>query len=50
LVFDPETSELLAERQVLLERVNWIDAEPGTVIGYAVYLNSGVVDATSDRP
>jgi len=50
LVFDPETSELLAERQVLLERVDWIDAKPGTVIGYAVYLNSGLVDATSDRP
>jgi hypothetical protein len=50
LVFDPETSELLAEREVLLERVDWIDAEPGTVIGYAVYLNSGVVGSTSKRP
>jgi hypothetical protein len=50
LVFDPDTSELLAEREVLLERVDWIDAEPGTVIGYSVYLNSGVVDSTSERP
>jgi hypothetical protein len=50
LVFDPDTSELLAERQVLLERVDWADAEPGTVIGYAVYLSSGVVETTSDRP
>jgi len=50
LVFDPETSELLAERQVLLKRVEWIDAEPGTVIGYAVYVKSGVVDSTSERP
>jgi hypothetical protein len=50
LVFDPETSELLAERQVLLERVDWIDAEPGTVIGYAVYVKSGIVDSTSERP
>jgi hypothetical protein len=50
LIFDPETSELLAERQVLLERVKWADAEPGTVIGYAVYLESAVVDSTSDRP
>jgi hypothetical protein len=50
LIFDPDTSELLAERQILLEPVDWIDAEPGTVIGYAVYLNSGVVDATSERP
>jgi hypothetical protein len=50
LVFDPETSEMLAERQVLLERVDWLDAEPGTVIGYAVYLESGIVDSTSERP
>lgn len=50
LIFDPDTSELLAEREVLLERVDWIDAEPGTVIGYAVYLNSGIVDSTSERP
>jgi hypothetical protein len=50
LIFDPETSELLAERQVLLERVDWIDADPGSVIGYAVYLDSGVVDSTSERP
>lgn len=28
LVFDPDTSELLAEREVLLERVDWVDAEP----------------------
>ena len=50
LVFDPDTSALLAERQVLLERVDWLDAEPGTVIGYAVYLGSGIVESTSERP
>jgi plasmid stability protein len=50
LIFDPETSELLAEREVLLERVDWIDVEPGTVIVYQVYMNSGVVETTSDRP
>lgn len=50
LIFDPDTSELLAEREVLLERVHWADAEPDTVIGYASYLNSGVVDSTSERP
>lgn len=50
LIFDPDTSEFLGEREVLLERVDWADAEPGTVIGYAVYLNSGVVETTSDRP
>jgi hypothetical protein len=50
LIFDPETSELLAEREVLLERVKWADAEPGAVIGYAVYLETEVFDSTSDRP
>jgi hypothetical protein len=50
LVFDPETSELLAERQVLLRRVRWVDAAPGTAIGWATYLESGTVDSTSDRP
>lgn len=50
LIFDPDTSEFLGEREVLLERVDWADAEPGTVIGYAVYLRSGVVETTSDRP
>lgn len=50
LIFDPQTSELLAEREILLERVDWIDAEPGTVIGHAVYLSSGVVDSSSERP
>lgn len=50
LIFDPDTSELLAEREVLLERVHWADAEPDTVIGYGSYLNSGVVDSTSERP
>ncbi|MGH2655368.1 MAG: CU044_5270 family protein [Actinomycetota bacterium] len=50
LVFDPETSELLAERQVLLRRVRWVDAAPGTVIGWAAYLKSGTVDSTSARP
>ncbi len=50
LVFDPETTELLAERQVLLRRVDWVDAERGTVIGWVAYLESGSVDSTSARP
>jgi hypothetical protein len=50
LVFDPETAELLAERQVLLRRVDWVDAEPGTAIGWVAYLESGTVDSTSARP
>ena len=50
LVFDPGTSELLAERQVLLRRVGWVDAAPGTAIGWATYLESSTVDSASNRP
>lgn len=41
---------MLAEREVLLERVGWLDADPPEVIGHAVYLESGVVDSTKERP
>lgn len=50
LVIDPDTSELLAEQDTLLERVDWLDAEPGTIIGYAVYLETGIVDSVNERP
>lgn len=50
LVFDPETSELLAEREVLLERVDWLDAEPPVVVSYSVYLDSRVVNSASRSP
>lgn len=41
VVFDEETSTLLAQVQVLLEPVPWIDAEPGTRITYVAYLEVG---------
>jgi hypothetical protein len=44
LIFDPRTSALLAEETVLLQAVDWIDARPPVVIGYATYLESGIVD------
>jgi hypothetical protein len=50
LIIEPETATLLAEVQTLLERVDWVDAQPGTVIGSAVYLESGYVDSTTERP
>jgi hypothetical protein len=43
LIIDPQTSALLGEEIVLLTRVDWVDAEPPAVIGYAVYLDSGFV-------
>ena len=43
LIFDPETSVLLAEEGVLLQKVDWLDAEPPLVIGYNTYLISDIV-------
>jgi hypothetical protein len=45
LIFDPRTSALLAEEDVILEPVSWIDATPPLVIGYATYLESGIVES-----
>jgi hypothetical protein len=45
LIFDPETSALLAEEEVLLNKVDWLDAEPPIVIGYNTYLVSDIVPA-----
>lgn len=53
LVFDPDTSALLGERTILLERVQWLDAAPPVVIGDSVYLASGIVgspEETVDAP
>ena len=43
LIFDPQTSLLLAEEDVLLHKVDWLDAEPPLVIGYNTYLVSEIV-------
>lgn len=46
LIFDPETAELLAERQVLVDPATAeIDAPAGTVIGDTAYLERAVTDA-----
>jgi hypothetical protein len=44
LVFDPRTSTLLATETTLLERISELDADPPVHIGYAVFLESKVVD------
>jgi hypothetical protein len=43
LIFDPQTSSLLAEEDVLLHKVDWLDAEPPLIIGYNTYLVSDLV-------
>lgn len=45
VIFDPRTSALLAEERVLLESTSWIEAKPPVVIGYATYLEWGIVQS-----
>ncbi len=50
LIFDPNTSQLLGEQYVVVDPTEAeLHASPGTVVGYAVYLASGVVRSVSDR-
>jgi hypothetical protein len=41
MIFDAETSALLARVEVLLERATWVDAEPGTPFFSMTYLAGG---------
>lgn len=51
LIFDPETSALLGERDSLARSGAYgFKAPPGTPIGYAAYLESKVVDSVGERP
>jgi hypothetical protein len=50
LVFDPDTSALLAEESVLTKRVAYVDAAPGDVIGSRVVVDSAVVGSDTQRP
>lgn len=45
LIFDPRTSALLDEERVLLESAGWVEAKPPVVIGYATYLEWGIVQS-----
>lgn len=47
LVFDPNTSALLAERSVLTK--DSAEGPAGTVLDSSTYLASGVVDSTDQR-
>jgi hypothetical protein len=51
LIFDPETAALLGARDVLVgPPPAGLHVPAGTVIGYAAFLASGVVDSTSTVP
>jgi len=49
LIFDPKTSALLEEEDVALDG-NEFGYPAGTVIGYATYVSTGVVDGLGTRP
>lgn len=47
LIFDSQTSALLGEQQSVVERSKENPFPPGSVIGWAAYLASGIVDSDS---
>jgi len=50
LVFDPATSQVLVEQDVLTKRAPYIDADPGFVMGYRIVLEQGVIKRDAARP
>lgn len=50
LIFDEGTSDVLAEKVVVLERIEGTDAEPPVVVHSRVYGPSGVVSSLQARP
>jgi hypothetical protein len=48
LIFDPQTSGLLAEQTTVVHKAKDMPFPAGTVIGWTAYLASGIVDSTSD--
>jgi hypothetical protein len=50
LVFDPDTSQILVEQDVLTKRMPYVDAGPGFVMGYRIVLEQGVVKSDTARP
>jgi hypothetical protein len=50
LVFDPDTSQVLVEQDVLTARMPDLGAAPGFVMGYRIVLEQGVVKSDTARP
>ena len=47
LIFDRDTYELLGENERLLESKNYVDGDPGELVGGSAVIESGVVDSTT---
>lgn len=50
LIFDPQTSRLLAEETVLLDDVNWVDVRPPASIGWRAVVDQGFAKEVGQRP
>jgi hypothetical protein len=50
MIFDPATSALLGEQTVILDASSGSQAAPGTVVDWAVYLDTQVVDSLPADP
>lgn len=50
MIVDPKTGDLLAEETVLLRGAAHLEAKPGTLIGYAIYVASGTTERLERRP
>jgi hypothetical protein len=50
MVFEPDTSVLLAQERILLEPASWVDASPGTRLSFVAYLASGRTDSVDVVP
>lgn len=50
MIFDDETSLLLGQEHVLLERASWVDADPGTRLSFTAYLASDRTHSVGNRP
>jgi hypothetical protein len=50
LIFDRDTYELLGENERLLERKNYVDGDPGELVGGSAVIESGVVDSITALP
>jgi hypothetical protein len=50
MVFEPDTSVLLAQERILLEPASWVDAPPGTRLSFVAYLASGRTDSVDAAP
>lgn len=50
LIYDPNTSEVLATEEKALEKVGFADSETPMLLGATVYLDSGAVESSSSTP